>query len=187
MRRKILLSLMAVFFMAAASAQTRTVRGSVVDENDTPVIGATVIVKDSPTLGTSTDVNGEFVLKHLIRHRHTKGMFQPLGLACFGQARCRRAQVCAAAGALAGQIHADFTFGAAHNAHQFFFRFLGVAPNAPAHRHLFLRFLLQMADLFSVSAPHCTACAHYSLPVSGAVSAAGASAGCSAGVSSSSP
>ena len=61
-------------------------------------------------------------------------MFQPLGLACFGQARCRRAQVCAAAGALAGQIHADFTFGAAHNAHQFFFRFLGVAPNAPAHR-----------------------------------------------------
>ena len=56
---------MAVFFMAAASAQTRTVRGSVVDENDTPVIGATVIVKDSPTLGTSTDVNGEFVLKAL--------------------------------------------------------------------------------------------------------------------------
>ena len=56
---------MAVFFMAAASAQTRTVRGSVVDENDTPVIGATVIVKDSPTLGTSTDVNGEFVLKDL--------------------------------------------------------------------------------------------------------------------------
>ena len=37
---------MAVFFMAAASAQT-------------------VIVKDSPTLGTSTDVNGEFVLKDL--------------------------------------------------------------------------------------------------------------------------
>ena len=65
MRRKILLSLMAVFFMAAAAAQTRTVRGSVVDENDTPVIGATVIVKDSPTLGTSTDVNGEFVLKDL--------------------------------------------------------------------------------------------------------------------------
>ena len=79
------------------------------------------------------------------------------------------------------------TISQAFNAHQFFFRFLGVAPNAPAHRHLFLRFLLQMADLFSVSAPHCTACAHYSLPVSGAVSAAGASAGCSAGVSSSSP
>ena len=73
-----------------------------------------------------------------------------LALRAFGQARCRRAQVSApAAGALAGQIHADFTFGAAHNAHQFFFRFLGAAPNAPAHRHLFLRFLLQMADLFS--------------------------------------
>ena len=54
---------MAVFFMAAASAQTRTVRGSVVDENDTPVIGATVIVKDSPTLGTSTDVKGKFALQ----------------------------------------------------------------------------------------------------------------------------
>ena len=63
MRRKILLALMAVFCRAAASAQTRTVRGSVVDENDTPVIGATVIVKDSPTLGTSTDVKGEFALQ----------------------------------------------------------------------------------------------------------------------------
>ena len=57
---------MAVFFMAAASAQTRTVRGSVVDENDTPVIGATVIVKDSPTLGTSTDVKGEFALQGVL-------------------------------------------------------------------------------------------------------------------------
>ena len=43
--------------------------GSVVDENDTPVIRATVIVKDSPTLGTSTDVNGEFVLKDASRRR----------------------------------------------------------------------------------------------------------------------
>lgn len=65
MRRKILLSLVAVFFIAAASAQTRSVTGTVVDENDLPVIGATVIVKDSPTLGTSTGVNGEFVLKDI--------------------------------------------------------------------------------------------------------------------------
>ena len=49
--------------MTAASAQTQTVKGRVVDENDTPVIGATVIVKDSPTLGTSTDVKGEFALQ----------------------------------------------------------------------------------------------------------------------------
>ena len=56
---------MAVFFMAAASAQTRTVRGTVVDENDTPVIGATVIVKESPTLGTSADFNGGFLPKGL--------------------------------------------------------------------------------------------------------------------------
>ena len=56
---------MAVFFMAAASAQTQTVKGRVVDENNAPVIGATVVVKNRPTIGTSTDVNGEFVLKDL--------------------------------------------------------------------------------------------------------------------------
>ena len=51
--------------MTAASAQTQTVKGRVVDENNAPVIGATVVVKNRPTIGTSTDVNGEFVLKDL--------------------------------------------------------------------------------------------------------------------------
>lgn len=49
--------------MTAASAQTQTVKGRVVDENNAPVIGATVVVKDRPTIGTSTDVKGEFVLQ----------------------------------------------------------------------------------------------------------------------------
>ena len=49
--------------MTAASAQTQTVKGRVVDENNAPVIGATVVVKDRPTIGASTDVKGEFVLQ----------------------------------------------------------------------------------------------------------------------------
>ena len=65
MIKKLLLSLSAVFCMTAASAQTQTVKGRVVDENNAPVIGATVVVKNRPTIGTSTDVNGEFVLKDL--------------------------------------------------------------------------------------------------------------------------
>ena len=62
MIKKLLLSLSAVFCMTAVWAQTQTVKGRVVDENDAPVIGATVVVKDRPTIGTSTDVKGEFVL-----------------------------------------------------------------------------------------------------------------------------
>lgn len=65
MRRKILLSLLTVLSMMAVSAQTKSVRGIVVDENDVPVIGATVVVKDHPTVGTSTDIKGEFLLKDL--------------------------------------------------------------------------------------------------------------------------
>lgn len=49
--------------MMTASAQTQTVKGRVIDENNAPVIGATVVVKDRTTIGTSTDVKGEFVLQ----------------------------------------------------------------------------------------------------------------------------
>lgn len=45
-----------------ASAQTQTVKGLVIDETGTPIIGATVVVKDRPTIGTSTSVKGEFEL-----------------------------------------------------------------------------------------------------------------------------
>lgn len=63
MIKKLLLSLSAVFCITAASAQTQTVKGRVVDENNAPVIGATVVVKNRPTIGTSTDVKGEFALQ----------------------------------------------------------------------------------------------------------------------------
>lgn len=62
MIRKLLVLLSTVFCITAASAQTQTVKGRIVDENNAPVIGATVVVKDRPTIGTSTDVKGEFVL-----------------------------------------------------------------------------------------------------------------------------
>lgn len=45
-----------------ASAQTQTVKGLVIDETGTPIVGATVVVKDRPTIGTSTSVKGEFEL-----------------------------------------------------------------------------------------------------------------------------
>ena len=41
----------------------RRVKGRVVDENNAPVNGATVVVKNRPTIGTSTDVKGEFALQ----------------------------------------------------------------------------------------------------------------------------
>lgn len=53
--------------MTAASAQTQTVKGRVVDENNAPVIGATVVAKNRPTIGTSTDVKGEFALQGVPR------------------------------------------------------------------------------------------------------------------------
>jgi TonB-linked SusC/RagA family outer membrane protein len=39
-----------------------TIKGLVVDDKQVPVIGATIVLKDKPTLGTATDVNGEFSL-----------------------------------------------------------------------------------------------------------------------------
>ena len=41
-----------------ASAQTYTMMGTVTDANG-PVIGAAVTVKDNPTVGTNTDVDGK--------------------------------------------------------------------------------------------------------------------------------
>ncbi len=40
----------------------RTVRGVVLDASQNPIIGATVVLKDNPTFGTVTDLNGEFKL-----------------------------------------------------------------------------------------------------------------------------
>ncbi len=49
--------------MATASAQTRTVRGTVVSADDgEPVIGAYVYVEGATSVGTMTDLDGNFVL-----------------------------------------------------------------------------------------------------------------------------
>lgn len=40
-----------------SQSQNATVRGTVVDENGEPVIGATVLVKGKPGLGTATDLS----------------------------------------------------------------------------------------------------------------------------------
>jgi TonB-linked SusC/RagA family outer membrane protein len=55
--------LMCLFLsVGLATAQTRSVSGTVLDETDTPVIGATVVVTGTPTIGTATDFNGAFTL-----------------------------------------------------------------------------------------------------------------------------
>ena len=56
----ICLSFVMALFVLSASAQTQY-KGTVVDEQGQPVIGATVIVKGT-TLGTTTGVDGDFVL-----------------------------------------------------------------------------------------------------------------------------
>ncbi len=43
----------------------KTITGHVVDENGEPVIGASIIVKENPTQGTVTDVEGNFTLTNV--------------------------------------------------------------------------------------------------------------------------
>lgn len=56
-----LLFLLFILFVQQLTAQTRTVTGSVVDEKNNPVQGATVAPKNS-TVGTATDAAGRFSL-----------------------------------------------------------------------------------------------------------------------------
>ncbi len=55
-------ALLIVFGAASAMAQQRTVSGKIVDENGTPLIGASVVVPGT-SQGVSTDVDGNFALK----------------------------------------------------------------------------------------------------------------------------
>ena len=43
-------------------ARNETIFGKVVDSNDEPVIGASVVVKDVPNISTVTDIDGNFRL-----------------------------------------------------------------------------------------------------------------------------
>ena len=56
----ICLSFVMALFVLSASAQTQY-KGTVVDEQGQPVIGATVVVKGT-TIGTTTGVDGEFAI-----------------------------------------------------------------------------------------------------------------------------
>jgi hypothetical protein len=61
--RKLLIVAVAVALPLFAFSQTdtRTIRGVVVDENNDPMIGVTVIVAGTTT-GTATDIDGKFTL-----------------------------------------------------------------------------------------------------------------------------
>lgn len=52
---------MAIFAMPAL-AQDKTIKGTVVDENGEPIIGASVIAKGATSKATVTDLNGEYTL-----------------------------------------------------------------------------------------------------------------------------
>jgi TonB-linked SusC/RagA family outer membrane protein len=57
------LSLMTVFMAIPAYSQNQTVKGSVVDEQGDPIIGATVSINGNSKNGTVTDLDGKFTLQ----------------------------------------------------------------------------------------------------------------------------
>lgn len=64
--RKILLTLIAVLCISFSFAQNKQITGIVTSSTDgEPVIGASVAVKEIPTLGTATDFDGKFVFASL--------------------------------------------------------------------------------------------------------------------------
>ncbi|MCD8182887.1 MAG: TonB-dependent receptor [Bacteroides sp.] len=67
MRKQILFLLMVLFsslLLAVLAQGTKTVKGAVVDQNNIPVIGATVIVKGSSN-GVATDLDGNYILSNV--------------------------------------------------------------------------------------------------------------------------
>ncbi|HBX47182.1 MAG TPA: hypothetical protein DEG28_15040, partial [Porphyromonadaceae bacterium] len=49
----------------AMFAQNITVRGTVTDANNEPVIGASIVVEGNPSLGTITDIDGRYLLSNV--------------------------------------------------------------------------------------------------------------------------
>lgn len=63
MRNRVLMSfVLALLTSLWAFAQDRTISGTVKDDQGQPLPGASVYVKDNPTVGTVTDANGSFTL-----------------------------------------------------------------------------------------------------------------------------
>ncbi|MFW5758415.1 MAG: carboxypeptidase-like regulatory domain-containing protein, partial [Bacteroidota bacterium] len=58
----LLLLIVFICSISAFSQEMRTITGVVLDDQDEPVPGATVVAKDDPSRGTVTDGNGEFSL-----------------------------------------------------------------------------------------------------------------------------
>ncbi|MBP5795376.1 MAG: carboxypeptidase-like regulatory domain-containing protein, partial [Bacteroidales bacterium] len=56
------MAVLAIFTVLSASAQTRAISGKVVDQAGVPVIGASVIVVGNSTIGTVTDLDGNYSL-----------------------------------------------------------------------------------------------------------------------------
>lgn len=73
MKRKLMMLFACVLLGAGAvTAQTSRVTGVVTSDADgEPVMGASVAVKEVPTLGTTTDINGRFTLNNLPREART--------------------------------------------------------------------------------------------------------------------
>ena len=65
MKKIVLLFMTVLGCVTFVMAQNMKVSGTVTAEDGMPVIGATVVVKDNPTIGITTDVNGEFVLRNV--------------------------------------------------------------------------------------------------------------------------
>lgn len=57
------MALVSVLFAGVALAQDINVQGTIVDQAGESVIGATIVVKGNPAVGTTTDLDGHFQLK----------------------------------------------------------------------------------------------------------------------------
>ena len=62
-RKAVSTILMLMAFSTTLSAQNIAVKGTVTDANQEPLIGASVVVKGQASLGTVTDLDGNFTLK----------------------------------------------------------------------------------------------------------------------------
>lgn len=64
MKKHLLYILLLLFCTLGSFAQeTKELTGTVKDENNEPLIGVTIVVKDKPGFGTATDANGHFKIK----------------------------------------------------------------------------------------------------------------------------
>ena len=66
MIRKILITCLLLLGISAgawAQEKTITVTGTVIDEENLPMIGVNIVVQDMPGLGVITDINGKYSIK----------------------------------------------------------------------------------------------------------------------------